>query len=119
MAFLSERKNQGGRRYQRNSLVGSKTTGRAIFTGGNRMQLGGRNSENAGCPPEVEVRTIEAKSILTKSNLPVADYSVNPYVGCAHACKYCYASFMKRFAGHTEPWGEFVDAKEWPWAFPG
>ena len=34
---------------------------------------------------------------MTKSNLPVADFSVNPYVGCTHACKYCYASFMKRF----------------------
>ncbi len=57
---------------------------------------------------------IKAKGILTKSNLPVADYSVNPYTGCAHACKYCYASFMKRFSNHPEPWGEFVDVKEWP-----
>ncbi len=53
------------------------------------------------------------KSILTKSNLPVADYSVNPYVGCSHACKYCYASFMKRFTLHNEPWGSFVDVKYW------
>lgn len=60
------------------------------------------------------VQEIEAKSVLTKSNLPVSDYSVNPYGGCAHACKYCYASFMKRFTGHTEPWGEFVDVKYWP-----
>ncbi len=39
------------------------------------------------------VKDVEVKSILTKSNLPVADYSVNPYVGCAHGYKYCYASF--------------------------
>lgn len=51
---------------------------------------------------------------MTKSNLPVADYSVNPYVGCTHACKYCYASFMKRFTNHPEPWGEFIDVKMWP-----
>lgn len=38
-------------------------------------------------------------------------HCVNPYVGCAHACSYCYASFMKRFTGHREPWGSFVDAK--------
>ena len=60
------------------------------------------------------VRAIPVKSILTKSNLPVCDFSVNPYVGCEHACKYCYASFMKRFTDHPEPWGAFVDAKEWP-----
>jgi radical SAM mobile pair protein B len=60
------------------------------------------------------VRAIPVKSILTKSNLPVCDFSVNPYVGCEHACQYCYASFMKRFTGHPEPWGAFVDAKEWP-----
>ena len=60
------------------------------------------------------IREIEVKSVLTKSNLPVSDYSVNPYVGCTHACKYCYASFMKRFTNHAEPWGEFLDVKYWP-----
>ena len=58
--------------------------------------------------------TVKVKSILTTSNLPVCDFSVNPYVGCEHACQYCYASFMKRFTDHPEPWGAFVDAKEWP-----
>ena len=63
---------------------------------------------------EIKVREIQVKSILSTSNLPVADYSVNPYVGCPHACKYCYASFMKRFTGHPEPWGTFLDVKYWP-----
>ena len=62
----------------------------------------------------IKVREIQVKSILSTSNLPVADYSVNPYVGCPHACKYCYASFMKRFTGHPEPWGTFLDVKYWP-----
>lgn len=59
------------------------------------------------------IREIQAKSILTKSNLPVGDYSANPYTGCTHACKYCYAEFMKRFTNHTEPWGTFLDVKQW------
>lgn len=63
---------------------------------------------------DITTNEIEVKGILTKSNLPVSDYSVNPYTGCAHACKYCYASFMKRFSNHPEPWGEFVDIKHWP-----
>ena len=56
----------------------------------------------------------DVKSVMTRSSLPVGGYSVNPYVGCTHACKYCYASFMKRFTGHTEPWGTFLDVKHWP-----
>lgn len=57
------------------------------------------------------VKEIQVKELLTKSNLPASDYVINPYVGCPHACKYCYASFMKRFTGHTEDWGAFVDIK--------
>ncbi len=59
------------------------------------------------------IKEIQTKSVMTKSNLPVADFSVNPYVGCEHACKYCYASFMKRFTNHPEPWGSFIDIKNW------
>jgi DNA repair photolyase len=54
-------------------------------------------------------REIIAKSILSKSQ--VYDGVVNPYVGCSNACQYCYAAFMKRFTGHKEKWGEFVDIK--------
>ena len=60
------------------------------------------------------IQEITVKSVLTKSNLPVSDYSVNPYVGCTHGCRYCYASFMKRFTNHPEPWGTFLDVKYWP-----
>ena len=59
------------------------------------------------------IKEIDVKSVMTKSSLPVGGYSVNPYVGCPHACRYCYASFMKRFTGHTEPWGTFLDVKNW------
>ena len=60
------------------------------------------------------IKEIETKNVMTKSSLPVGGYSVNPYVGCPHACRYCYASFMKRFTGHLEEWGTFLDVKYWP-----
>lgn len=63
---------------------------------------------------EPVIKEISVKSVLSKSNLPVCEYSVNPYVGCTHACQYCYASFMKRFTNHPEPWGDFLDVKYWP-----
>ena len=55
------------------------------------------------------IREIHSKSILSKSQ--VYPYVVNPYIGCQHSCSYCYARFMKRFTGHSEPWGQFVDVK--------
>ena len=55
------------------------------------------------------VREIQAKSILSASK--IYPYVINPYVGCQHACSYCYARYMKKFTGHKEPWGTFVDVK--------
>ena len=57
------------------------------------------------------IKEIQVNDYLTKSNLPASDYVINPYVGCTHGCRYCYASFMKRFTGHEEKWGEFIDIK--------
>ena len=59
----------------------------------------------------VTEKVIEVNDYLTKSNLPASDFVMNPYVGCPHGCKYCYACFMKRFTGHHEPWGSFIDIK--------
>jgi len=57
----------------------------------------------------MKIKEIQAKNILSKSK--VYDWTINPYVGCQHGCIYCYARFMKRFSGHKENWGEFVDVK--------
>ena len=55
----------------------------------------------------------EAKSIITKSNIPQIDFVINPYTGCQHGCIYCYAEFMIRFTNHKgEKWGEFLDIKQ-------
>jgi DNA repair photolyase len=66
-------------------------------------------SQPARTAPPV-VREIEAKSILNASK--IHDWCVNPYTGCEVGCVYCYAAlFMRRYSGHSEPWGEFVDVK--------
>jgi DNA repair photolyase len=57
------------------------------------------------------IREVTCRSLINKSGIPGTDYSLNPYIGCSHKCQYCYAVFMKKFTGHTEPWGDFVDAK--------
>ena len=77
-------------------------------------RIGGTAHMAASAENDILIRDVDTKNIMTKSSLPVGGYSVNPYVGCTHGCKYCYASFMKRFTGHTEAWGTFLDVKRWP-----
>lgn len=60
---------------------------------------------------DIKIKEINVKEYVTISKLPAADYVINPYVGCLHSCKYCYASFMKRFTNHPEEWGTFIDIK--------
>ena len=55
------------------------------------------------------IKEVHPKTILSASQ--VYPYVINPYTGCQHGCSYCYARFMKRFTGHMEPWGQFVDVK--------
>jgi DNA repair photolyase len=57
----------------------------------------------------MNIKEIHSKTILSASK--VYNYVINPYVGCQHGCHYCYARFIKRFSGHSEPWGKFVDIK--------
>lgn len=57
------------------------------------------------------IKEINTKDYLSVSKLPASDYVINPYVGCPHGCKYCYACFMKRFTKHDEDWGSFIDIK--------
>lgn len=45
---------------------------------------------------------------------PGIDYTVDPYIGCEHGCKYCYV-FRKQFINDPthgkDLWGNFVDPK--------
>lgn len=55
------------------------------------------------------VREVRCRSLLNVCD--IGDYSFNCYVGCSHACGYCYARYMQRFHPHEERWGTFVDVK--------
>ena len=59
----------------------------------------------------MKVKEIKVSNYLSKSNLPGFDFVINPYIGCSHACLYCYASFMKRITNHSENLGSFIDIK--------
>ena len=59
----------------------------------------------------MKIREVKCKSTIGKCGFPGGGWAINPYIGCGHGCVYCYARFIKRFTGHTEPWGTFVDVR--------
>jgi DNA repair photolyase len=48
---------------------------------------------------QVEYRTLENRSLLTRCNSPRMPFAwqINPYRGCEFACKYCYARYTHEF----------------------
>jgi DNA repair photolyase len=59
----------------------------------------------------VATKELKVKTIISPSAIPGADFVINPYGGCLHACIYCYARFMKRFMNESSEWGQFCYPK--------
>jgi DNA repair photolyase len=61
----------------------------------------------------MDVVEIQTKSALVKSRIPGVNYVINPYLGCGHGCRYCYAVFMRKYSRRHvgAAWGSFVEAK--------
>lgn len=61
----------------------------------------------------MDITEINAKTALVRSKIPGVPYVINPYLGCGHGCRYCYAVFMRRYSRHhpQAPWGSFVEVK--------
>lgn len=61
----------------------------------------------------MDVTQIEARTALVRSRIAGVGHVVNPYLGCSHGCRYCYAAFMRKYS-HTHRgarWGSFVECK--------
>lgn len=54
-----------------------------------------------------EVKEVDCKSALSESGLE-SDYALNPYRGCYHGCRYCYAPFVIK---DDREWGSFVEVR--------
>lgn len=58
----------------------------------------------------IKIIEVKSKSSLVKSKL--CDFAINPYLGCGHGCRYCYASMiMQRWHHQGEEWGSFVEVR--------
>lgn len=58
----------------------------------------------------MEVRKTTCKSAASPSGLPGLSWALNPYRGCSHSCRYCYAQDVTRFEMGRD-WGEIVEVK--------
>jgi DNA repair photolyase len=54
------------------------------------------------------IKEITCKSALTGKD---GEFTLNPYVGCSHACAYCYAVYIARWKNETLGWGSWIYVK--------
>jgi len=61
----------------------------------------------------MDIVEVTAKSALVRSRIPGVEYVINPYTGCGHGCRYCYAVFMRQYSREHKnaAWGSFVEVK--------
>lgn len=61
----------------------------------------------------INITEITTKNALMRSRIPGVEFVINPYLGCSHGCRYCYAGFMRKYSRHHQhsPWGSFVEVK--------
>lgn len=73
--------------------AGSNDEGRFESRSIEKVDDGWQREEEPLPPFETIVRTVQAKSVLTRNESPDIgfDQSINPYLGCEHGCIYCYA----------------------------
>ncbi|MFN4132946.1 MAG: radical SAM protein [Candidatus Hadarchaeales archaeon] len=60
----------------------------------------------------MKIEPIKCKTALSPSKLPGLRYSLNPYLGCAHGCLYCYSPAVLGDARLAMSWGKAVFPKE-------
>ena len=77
------------------------------------MHFQKRIREEKRCRIEVYmIEEIRASKALTKSSIPLTDFTVNPYVGCTIGCKYCFARFIGSFKYSRGKWGRDVQVRK-------
>jgi len=57
------------------------------------------------------VAETHCRTALNPSRIPGAQWCLNPYRGCGHACVYCYAGCLAVGRGETRTWGSFVEVR--------
>ena len=56
----------------------------------------------------MKVVEIDSPGSISRSGMKELDYCLNPYLGCHHGCRYCYAPDMTSAREASENWGEVI-----------
>jgi DNA repair photolyase len=59
----------------------------------------------------LEFQEVKIKRILNPTAIDLGEYVINPFMGCEHACLYCYVRSNRLVSRKTKPWGEYVDIR--------
>lgn len=61
----------------------------------------------------MDILEVKTKTAFVRSRIPGVEYVINPYIGCGHGCRYCYAVFMRKYSRRHQKakWGSFVEVK--------
>ncbi|MDD5706134.1 MAG: radical SAM protein [Kiritimatiellae bacterium] len=61
----------------------------------------------------MDITEVTTKSALVRSRIPGVEFVINPYTGCGHGCRYCYAVFMGKYSKQHQQtaWGAYVEVK--------
>ena len=59
----------------------------------------------------MKVIRARAKRAFSPTKIPGARWVINQYIGCQHACRYCYAKFMCRWYDYGK-WGSWIIVRE-------
>lgn len=62
---------------------------------------------------KMDTLEVTTRTALVRSRIPGVGYAINPYTGCGHGCRYCYAVFMAQYSKQHQhaAWGSFVEVK--------
>lgn len=58
-----------------------------------------------------EFNEVKIKRILNPTSIDLGEFVINPFMGCEHACLYCYVRSNRVISRKNKPWGEYVDIR--------